>query len=378
LQDGYAIETEGLGRLYGKNWAIRDLSIGIRQGEVFGVLGPNGAGKTTTMRLLACLVAPTEGRATVCGYDIVRQPTEVRKRVGILTDTAGLYESLPAQTNLEFFAKMYDLSPQEIRRRSDFYLKMLGLWERRGDPVGTFSSGMKQKLSMARALLHEPALLLLDEPTSALDPEGAKLVRDFISQLSGQGRTIVLCTHNLAEAQTLCDRVAIIKRTVLRMGTPKQLQTSLYGRQVEIRIAQARGSSASASGPTTGDRGPGYAVNGHAPIPHLNDLAVLVSSVPGVGDVGVADDRLLVSVDEPERMTPGIVRLLVNEGVDIVRVAEIEHSLERAYLDLVTRSSPNRGSGIGDRGSGTAHRLAGGADPRPPTPDPGDRREPRR
>jgi ABC-2 type transport system ATP-binding protein len=343
LQDEYAIVTEGLGRLYGNNWAIRDLSIGIRQGEVFGVLGPNGAGKTTTMRLLACLVAPTEGRASVCGYDIVRHPTEVRKRVGILTDTAGLYESLPAQMNLEFFAKMYDLSPQEIRRRSDFYLKMLGLWERRGDPVGTFSSGMKQKLSMARALLHEPSLLLLDEPTSALDPEGAKLVRDFISQLSGQGRTIVLCTHNLAEAQTLCDRVAIIKRTVLRMGTPKQLQTSLYGRQVEIRIGQARGPA-----PTTGDRGPRHGANGHSPHPYagtprLNDLAVLVSSVSGVGDVGVADDRLLVSMDEPEGVTPGIVRLLVNEGVDIVRVAEIEHSLERAYLDLVTRQ-PLRGS----------------------------------
>src|SRR5439155_13691259 len=215
--------------------------------------------------------------------------------------------------NLEFFAKMYDLSPQEIRRRSDFYLKMLGLWERRHDPVGTFSSGMKQKLSMARALLHEPSLLLLDEPTSALDPEGAKLVRDFISQLSGQGRTIVLCTHNLAEAQTLCDRVAIIKRTVLRMGTPKQLQTSLYGRQVEFRFQSPVGAplvGARFASSNIGGAPPGHPLG--VPLQEgaqrINDLAVLVSSVSGVGDVSVVEDRLLVSMDDPDRVTPGIVR----------------------------------------------------------------------
>jgi ABC-2 type transport system ATP-binding protein len=345
LQD--AIVAKGLGRQYGKNWAIRDLSLEIHEGEVFGLLGPNGAGKTTTMRMLACLVAPSIGSATVCGYDIVREPGEVRKRVGILTDTAGLYESLPAQMNLEFFAKMYDLSPPEIRNRSEFYLKMLGLWERRRDPVGTFSSGMKQKLSMARALLHEPSLLLLDEPTSALDPEGAKLVRDFISSLKGQGRTIILCTHNLAEAQTLCDRVAIIKRTVLRSGTPKQLQTSLYGRQVEIRIGnpemplQAVRESGLPGAPSEA---------GHAsPIDFaiatldtfepntMNALAVLVSSVPGVGDVSVTGDRLFVSMDDPDRLTPGIVKLLVQHDMEIVRVAEVEYSLERAYLDLVAR-----------------------------------------
>jgi ABC-2 type transport system ATP-binding protein len=218
----YAISIEGLGRRYGKNWAIKDLTLLVEKGEVFGLLGPNGAGTTSTMRMIACLVAPTEGSATICGYSIVDNPTEVRKRVGILTDSAGLYESLSAQENLHFFGKLYDIEPHEIKERAEYYLKLLGLWERRRDPAGTFSSGMKQKLSMARALLHDPSVLLLDEPTSALDPEGVKLVRDFITSLKGQGRTIVLCTHNLFEAQSLCDRVGIIKKHLLRAGTPKQ------------------------------------------------------------------------------------------------------------------------------------------------------------
>ena len=322
----YAISTAGLGRRYGEVWAVRDLNLNIAPGEVFGVLGPNGAGKTSTMRMLACLVGASAGTATICGYDIVKDPTEVRKRVGILTDSAGLYESLSAQENLEFFAKLYDIPHSVIRDRSEFYLKMLEFWDRRRDPAGTFSSGMKQKLSMARALIHDPAVLLLDEPTSTLDPEGAKLVRDFISSLKGQGHTIVLCTHNLAEAQNLCDRVAIIKKKLLRMGTPKQLQTSLYGRQVEIRFTP--GSTPDGSGP-----GPGV-----LSLDLMNDIAVEISSIRGVGDVSVVESRLYVSMDEPERTTPEVVRCLVVKGMDITRVAEVEHSLERAYLDLVTRA----------------------------------------
>ncbi len=314
----YAISTHGLGRQYGELWAVRDLNLNIAQGEVFGILGPNGAGKTSTMRMLACLVGVSEGSASICGYDITREPTEVRKRVGILTDTAGLYESLPAQENLEFFAKLYDVPVGEIRRRSEHYLKLLGLWERRRDPAGTFSSGMKQKLSMARALLHDPSVLLLDEPTSTLDPEGAKLVRDFISSLKGQGRTIVLCTHNLAEAQSLCDRVAIIKKRLLRVGTPRQLQTSLYGRQVEVCLGSTEG-----EGPLT--------------LHTMNDLAVEISAIAGVGDVSVVENRLYISMEEPEHVTPPVVRFLVMKGMDITRVAEVEHSLERAYLDLVSR-----------------------------------------
>ncbi len=296
------------------------------------MLGPNGAGKTTTMRMLACLVAPSAGEATICGYDVSKDPTEVRKRIGILTESAGLYDALPAQENLQFFAKLYDLTPNEVKSRSEYYLKLLGLWDRRRDPVGTFSSGMKQKLSMARALIHNPSVLLLDEPTSALDPEGAKLVRDFIATLKNEGRTIVLCTHNLAEAQSLCDRVAIIKRTLLRVGTPRQLQTSLYGRQVEFKLANAC-LDTNSTDTTAGGAGSASADDG----PYMNDLAVTVSTMPGVGDVSVSATTLLVSMDDPDMHTPSIVRYLVGEGMNLLRVAEVEHTLERAYLDLVSR-----------------------------------------
>jgi ABC-2 type transport system ATP-binding protein len=331
----YLVVAERLGRRYGKHWAVSDLTLHIEPGEIFGMLGPNGAGKTSTMRMLACLVAPTAGTATVCGYDITRDPTEVRKRVGILTESAGLYDALSAQENLQFFAKLYDLSPSQVKGRAEYYLKLLGLWERRRDPAGTFSSGMKQKLSMARALIHEPSVLLLDEPTSALDPEGAKLVRDFICSLKGQGRSIILCTHNLAEAQSMCDRVAIIKRTLLRVGTPHQLQTSLYGRQVEFRILDIGFWNDEDQNPISKIM-PSNEVKGQSP-KSLNDLAVAVATISGVGDVAVSGNSLLVSMDDPDMHTPSIVRYLVEQGAEIMRVAEVEHSLERAYLDLVSR-----------------------------------------
>jgi ABC-2 type transport system ATP-binding protein len=184
---------------------------------------------------------------------------------------------------------------------------------------------MMQKLSLARSLLHEPPVLILDEPTSALDPEGAKLVRDSICDLQGEGRTIILCTHNLSEAQNLCDRVAIIKKTTLRVGTPRELQRSLYGRQVEFQIAEPL--------PELGDKVMLDEALGRT----MNHLALLVAPMPGVGDVGVAGNRLLVSMLDPEEVTPKIVRALVQSGADIVRVAEVEHTLERAYLDLVAR-----------------------------------------
>ncbi|MDQ6695099.1 MAG: ABC transporter ATP-binding protein [Chloroflexota bacterium] len=319
----HAIVAEGLGRQFGDRWAVRDLSFQVEEGEVFGLLGPNGAGKTTTMRMMTCLIAPSEGTAHICGYDIVRQRTEVRRSVGLLTESPGLYESLSAYANLEFYSKLYGLSRETAAKQIKRYLGLLDLWDRRDDQAGTFSKGMKQKLSIARALLHEPPLIILDEPTSALDPEGAKLVRDFVQSLKGEGRTIILCTHNLSEAQLLCDRVGIVKRTLIRVGTPRELQRSLYGRQVEIKVVNALPEFL-----VTGTEGYGFS---------MNDLAVLASSVPDVGDVVVKGDCLLVSSLDPDEVTPGVVRALVTYGADVMRVAEVEYPLERAYLDLVAR-----------------------------------------
>ncbi len=336
----YSIVAEGLGRQFGDRWAVKDLNLQIGQGEVFGLLGPNGAGKTTTMRMIATLIGPSMGRAEVCGFDVSRDPTEVRRRIGILTESPGLYESLSAQKNLEFYAKLYGLDYGFAQRQIERYLRLLGLWERRKDTAGILSKGMKQKLSMVRALLHEPPVIILDEPTSALDPESAKQVRDFMGTLQSEGRTIILCTHNLAEAQSLCDRVAIIKRTLIKVGTPRELQRTLYGRKVEFQVTNAL--------PDYGEE-PRDGAEGIT----MNDLAVLVTMTEGVGDVAVAGDRLLVAMLEPDLITPRVVRALVIHGAELLRVAEVEYPLERAYLDLVSRQEILEASAplsiVGDR-----------------------------
>ena len=194
------IRATGLGRRFGALWAIRDMDLEVRRGEVLGLLGPNGAGKTTTVRVLTSLIEPSEGRATVDGFDVVAEPEAVRARVGILTETPGLYEKLSATANLDFFGRLYGLDASTRAERIERYLRLFSLWERRDEPAGTFSKGMKQKLAIARALLHEPAVVFLDEPTAALDPEAAFIVREAIEGLRRSGRTIVLATHTLDEA----------------------------------------------------------------------------------------------------------------------------------------------------------------------------------
>ncbi len=181
-----------------------DLNLDIKQGEVFGFLGPNGAGKTTTVRMLCALIGSTSGRAWVNNYEVGRQSQQVRASVGILTEQPGMYDRLSAEKNLTIYAKLYGV--KDVPGQVEKYLRMLGLWERRKDPAGSFSKGMKQKLAIARAILHEPATLFLDEPTAGLDPEAAKLVRDFVEELKTEGRTIFLCTHNLDEADRLCSQ----------------------------------------------------------------------------------------------------------------------------------------------------------------------------
>ena len=228
------IETEGLTKAFGEELAVNNLSLSIAEGEVFGFLGPNGAGKTTTVRMLTCLIAPTEGQAEVAGYRVGRDNQEIRRTVGILTETPGMYDRLSAERNLQIYARLYEVD--DIDGQVERYLSMLGLWERREDAVGTFSKGMKQKLAIARSLLHEPRVLFLDEPTAGLDPEAAKLVRDFVAELGGEGRTIFMCTHNLDEADRLCDRVAVFKSSLRVVDTPAGLRRQLYGRQVVFHL----------------------------------------------------------------------------------------------------------------------------------------------
>jgi len=201
-------------------------------------LGPNGAGKTTTVRMLACLIRPTAGEAYVCGRDVydTTMAREIRGMVGILTETSGFYDELSVYKNLRFYADLYHMERKQAQRNIDYYLRLFDLWDVRGSRVAGFSKGMRQKLALTRCLVHEPRVIFMDEPTSGLDPESARIVRDSIRSLKDGGRTIFLCTHNLDEAERLCDRIAIIDKHILKADTPQRIKYSAYGRRVVIRL----------------------------------------------------------------------------------------------------------------------------------------------
>lgn len=300
------ITTDNLTRKFGDHVAVDRLTLEIDEGEVFGFLGPNGAGKTTTVRMLTSLIAPTSGAATVLGYQVGRDDQNIRRHVGILTETPGLYDRLNAWRNLTIYGRLYEV--RDVPGQVEKYLRILGLWERRHDAVGTFSKGMRQKLAIARALLHEPPLLFLDEPTAALDPEAAKLVRDFIVELRKEGRTIFICTHNLDEVDRLCDRIAVFKGQLRVVDTPAGLRQSLYGRQVVFHLAES-------------------------PVPYL----ATVEALPYVKRTQVVDNKLILALDQPEQRNPELIRLLVTAGASIQFVGELRHSLEDVYLQLVAQ-----------------------------------------
>jgi len=298
------IHTENITKKFGEVLAVEGLSLDVSEGEVFGFLGPNGAGKTTTVRMLTSLIGLTSGTAQVAGFVVGRQDTDIRRTVGVLTETPGMYDNLSAQYNLQIFAELYEV--KDIEGQVEKYLRMLGLWDRRADAAGTFSKGMKQKLAIARALLHEPRILFLDEPTAGLDPEASHLVREFIAELKKEGRTIFLCTHNLDEADRLCDRVGVFKTRLLVLDTPSSLRTSVFGRKIVFHLRTAD--------------------------PHWVDV---VEKLPFVREVKLVETKLVVAMDEPEVRNPDIIRALVDAGADIQFVGELRHSLEEVYLQLV-------------------------------------------
>ncbi len=284
--------------------AVEDLSLEVEEGEVFGFLGPNGAGKTTTVRMLTSLIAPSSGRAVINGLELGKNNQQIRSTVGILTETPGMYDRLSAEKNLTIFARLYRVN--DVPGQVSKYLHMLGLWDRRFDEVGSFSKGMRQKLAIARALLHEPKILFLDEPTSGLDPEAAKLVRDFIEELKEEGRTIFLCTHNLDEADRLCQRIGIFKTHLITVDTPEALRTQLYGRKVVFHLKYC----------------------------NPNWLSLL-KSLPFIKDVSSVDNKIMVGLNDPDNQNPVIVRPLVEAGAEIQFVGELRHSLEDIYIQLI-------------------------------------------
>ena len=301
------LRTERLTKRFDRLTAVQDLDLEVREGEVFGFLGPNGAGKTTTLRLLCALISPTSGTAEVAGYRLGQDDEAIRASVGILTEQPGLYERQSAEDNLLFFAELFGLGPALARSQTERYLRLMGLWDRRTEAVATFSRGMKQKMAIARAAIHEPRIVFLDEPTTGLDPDAARTVREFISQIRGEGRTVFLCTHNLDEADRLCDRIAFFRRSIIRIDTPAKLRAELYGHATEFRIM------------------PGPSAD------HLQR----VQSVPGVNTAHLENGSIIVASGDPLEVNPRVVRALVGSGAEVAYVTERRASLEDVYLRVV-------------------------------------------
>jgi len=308
---GVVLRTDRLTKRFDHLTAVQDLDLEVREGEVFGFLGPNGAGKTTTLRLLCALIAPTSGTAEVAGFQLGRDDERIRASVGILTEQPGLYERQSAQDNLLFFAALFGLSRAMARSQTERYLRLMGLWDRRTEAVATFSRGMKQKMAIARAALHEPRIVFLDEPTTGLDPDAARTVREFIAQIRGEGRTVFLCTHNLDEADRLCDRIAFFRRSVIRIDTPAKLRAELYGHTTEFRVM---------------------------PGPSADQLR-RVEGVAGVERAHLENGSIIVASADPLAVNPNVVRALVGAGAEIAYVTERRASLEDVYLRVVEGES---------------------------------------
>jgi len=302
------IETGNLSRGFGDLTAVDSVSFDVGEGEVFGFLGPNGAGKTTTVRMLCCLISKTSGEARIGDYEVGNDgdSLKIRKMIGIVPDNVGLYEGLTAYKNLDIYGRLYGCPDAQRRENIQRFLTMFGLWEKRDVAAGTFSKGMKQKLAIARALIHDPQVLFMDEPTANLDPESAKTVRDFILDLKKEKRTIFLNTHNLDEAQRICDRIAILNTKLMATGTPEELERMVGERRTAVQVEK------------------------------MNDgiLAAVRKEVPD-GKITVDGAKLTVEVAEADTRTPDIVQAVVQAGGRVRSAGVVGSTLEDTYLELV-------------------------------------------
>jgi ABC-2 type transport system ATP-binding protein len=306
------IDTKDLSRKFGNLTAVDKVTLHVEEGEVFGFLGPNGAGKTTTVRMLCCLIGKTSGEAKIGDYTVDNESNclKIRKMVGFLPENVGLYDSLSAYRNLDFYGQLYEVSEQKRKENIERLLTLLGIWERRDDAVGTFSKGTKQKIAIARALIHDPKVLFLDEPTANLDPEASKTVRDFILELKKEKRTIFLNTHNLDEAERLCDRIAILKTKLIAIDSPKNLERSLYNRKTIIHLAGV-----------------------------TDAVRAAVEKLAFVKSLRTSENKLILDMDNPEKDNPEVVRTIVQAGGNIQYVTELRSTLEDVYLKLIREAS---------------------------------------
>jgi len=301
------IDAENLTKKFDNVTAVDGVTFHVGEGEVFGFLGPNGAGKTTTVRMLCCLISKTSGVARIAGYEVGNDADslKIRKLIGLVPDNVGLYDTLSAYDNLDFYGKLYDCTAAQRKENIQRFLTMLGLWEKKDVAAGTFSKGMKQKLAIARALIHDPQILFMDEPTANLDPESSKTVREFILDLKNEKRTIFLNTHNLDEAQRICDKIAILNTKLMAMGTPEELERSVSGRKTVIQLEQAS-----------------------------DAILTALKKLP-LGNIAIDGNRLTIDVTNPEKENVAIVDAIFRAGGHVQSVTVVGSTLEDAYMKLV-------------------------------------------
>ncbi len=304
------IETHNLTKLFGDLVAVDDVALRVEAGEILALLGPNGAGKTTTIRMLASILRPTRGWARVAGFDTGVDAVKVRHQVGLLTEHHGLYTRMKSKEYLAYFGAIYGLDPDHTARRAVELLDRFGLSYAYNQRLGQYSKGMRQKLALARALLHDPEVLLLDEPTSAMDPESARMVRESILGLRSGNRAIVVCTHNLHEAEVMADRIAIIRcGGIVAHGTANQLMQDYLGSPImELKVSG-----------------------------QLDGAVGLLPEGVHIRERGY--DWIRFQSPEPEQINPEIIESMAAAGMRIVTLSEVKRSLEDVYLSVMQREA---------------------------------------
>ena len=301
------IDVDGLTKTFGKFIAVDGLTFQVKDGEIFGLLGPNGAGKTTTIRMLACLISRTSGDARIDNFSISSKEDsmKIRRIIGLVAENVGLYEELSAYKNIDFYGKLYGIPEDQRKENIKHLLEELGLWDVRDRPVATFSKGMKQKVAIARALSHDPKILFMDEPTANLDPEAAKVVRDSILNMKKEGKTIVVNTHNLDEAQRICDTIGILKTKLITIGSPEHLKELLRRDKTVIELEE------------------------------VNDR--IVSAIKAVSSAKFEIDgkRLIVDVRDPMVENPVLIKAITSVGGNVLAVNQLSPTMEEVYLKAV-------------------------------------------
>jgi len=308
-----AVEVKELTKFYGSLLAVDHVSFEVKGKEIFGLLGPNGAGKTTAIRMICGMLRPTSGTAVVAGFNVSQKPQEVKRRIGLVPDVSNLFGELSARVNLEFMGKLYGLDKKRRRERIDQVLELFRLKERQNDPVKYYSKGMHRRLTIAAALIHEPEILVMDEPTSGLDAQAARLVREITIDLNKEGRTILLTTHQIDEADRLAQRVAIIDRgRLIALNTPEQIKISTEGmRALEVKILNAE---------------------------EPQRWIPIISGAEGVDNVFLAEGKIRILSKDLSQIIPAVVNLVGQHGGKIENISVAQPTLEDAYINLTGKS----------------------------------------